>query len=179
MSESLFSHASQEWYTPGYILDAARMLLQGIDLDPASCEEANKTVQAKCFFTREDDGLSRKWHGRVFLNPPGPVKGDKSTKGIVNRFWEKLVEEWIDDRVTEAVFVCFSIEQLQTLQNTLRSPFNFYICVPKRRIAFEGAGTSPCHGNAIIWLPGDGSSHEDRFVKAFGKIGGCMKPIWE
>lgn len=179
MSESLFSHASQEWYTPGYILDAARALMGDIDLDPASCEEANKIVKADKFFTREDDGLKQEWIGNVFLNPPGPVKGVKSTRGIVNRFWEKLVAEWRNGRVTEAIFVCFSIEQLQTLQNTSCSPLNFHICVPRKRVSFDGAGTSPCHGNAIIWLPKGYYYRSLRFKEAFGAIGGCMQPNWE
>jgi ParB family chromosome partitioning protein len=162
-------------------MDVAREVMGGIDLDPASCEEANKTVGATHFFTREDgeNVFHIPWDGRVFLNPPGPVKGDKTTKGIVNRFWEKLVEEWKDGRVTQAVFVCFSIEQLQTLQNTLYSPFQFFICVPKKRVAFTGSGSSPCHGNAIIWLPGDRCSNPTQcFFRVFDKIGGCTQPIW-
>jgi hypothetical protein len=150
----------------------------GIDLDPASCGEANKTVQADLFFTREDDSLNLPWEGNIFLNPPGPIKGDKSTKGIVNRFWEKLVSEWYSRRVCQAIFVCFSIEQLQTLQNSKYSPFDFCICVPKKRVAFIGGGISPCHGNAIVWLPYIDELHADnKFFGAFGGIGGCVRPL--
>ena len=37
------SSASQEWYTPAPILERVRAVLGPIDLDPASCEEANPT----------------------------------------------------------------------------------------------------------------------------------------
>ena len=40
----------------------------GIDLDPASSAEAQKTIKAKKFFSAADDGLGKKWRGRVWLN---------------------------------------------------------------------------------------------------------------
>jgi hypothetical protein len=35
-----------------------REVLGEIDLDPASCADANKIVRAKQFFTQEDNGYS-------------------------------------------------------------------------------------------------------------------------
>jgi hypothetical protein len=42
---------NNEWYTPGDIIEAARAVLGGFDLDPASSEIANRTVRAARFFT--------------------------------------------------------------------------------------------------------------------------------
>ena len=44
-----------------------------IDLDIASCEEAQKTVQATHFFTKSDNALIQVWLGRIYGNPPYSV----------------------------------------------------------------------------------------------------------
>lgn len=63
-----FERAKQttdEWYTPQYIIQS----LGDFDTDPcAPLQPLYKT--AKVMYNKEDDGLSRKWEGRVWLNPP-------------------------------------------------------------------------------------------------------------
>lgn len=54
-----------EYYTPLQVVACVRQALGAIDLDPASCETANKIVQADRIFTREDNGLAQEWHGRI------------------------------------------------------------------------------------------------------------------
>ena len=51
-----------EYYTPPAIIEAARQTMGGIDLDPASCEQANRTVQAANYFSAEDNGLLQPWY---------------------------------------------------------------------------------------------------------------------
>jgi hypothetical protein len=67
----LRTSVSHEWHTEAPIVAAARQVLGGIDLDPASCAEAQETVRAARFFTKEQDGLTRPWAGRVFMNRSG------------------------------------------------------------------------------------------------------------
>lgn len=56
-----------EWYTPKEIIQA----LGEFDLDPCTSEAAYKlNHSAKHYFTKEDDGLSKEWFGRIWLNPP-------------------------------------------------------------------------------------------------------------
>ncbi len=62
--------ASDEWATPGWLADALACEFGPFDLDPAA---SASNAKAPRFWTREDDGLSQPWKGRVFLNPPyGP-----------------------------------------------------------------------------------------------------------
>jgi len=59
---------TDEWYTPKYIFD---YLGVEFDLDPCSPgKDIANWIPAKTHYTQLDDGLSKKWHGKVWLNPP-------------------------------------------------------------------------------------------------------------
>src|SRR6185503_16868537 len=66
------AYDTDEYYTPLEVLEDARRVLGVIDLDPASCEAAQKRVQAKTFYTKENDGAHPliPWFGKTWLNPP-------------------------------------------------------------------------------------------------------------
>lgn len=57
--------SKDEWLTPPFIIDA----LGEFDLDPCS-PTVRPWPTAKIHFTEEDDGLSKNWSGRVWMNPP-------------------------------------------------------------------------------------------------------------
>ncbi len=171
---------SPEWYTPTPFVEAARSVMGGIDLDPASHAEANERVKATRFFTAEDDGLVQPWRGRIFLNPPG---------GLVAGFWLKLVNERLMARVDQAIWIGYSLEQLQTLQQVeaMFTPLHFPLCVTAKRIAFvENAAkrearqaklralgktpnknSSPSHSNYIAYMGGNTIG----FAEVFGVFG--------
>jgi hypothetical protein len=161
---------SADHQTPDYIVEPARQVLGQIDLDPASCREANKVVRATSYFAPPHDGLLKDWDGRVFLNPPGgsliltKKKREKmkltdveamelaeqwgaeserwKTKSRAVAWWRKLCEEWLGDRAHEAVFVGFSIDVLQASQGEKTWPgmLEFPVCVPEKRIRFVSNG---------------------------------------
>jgi phage N-6-adenine-methyltransferase len=62
-----FSSATDDWETPQALFDELAWIFGGFTLDPCA------TVHnAKCarFFTRAEDGLTQRWEGKVFVNPP-------------------------------------------------------------------------------------------------------------
>lgn len=80
---SLSSHqsarmGSDEWMTPPEILDA----LGDFDLDP--CSPINRPWDTAAeHYTTLDDGLSKPWRGRVWLNPPFGREADKWMRKMV------------------------------------------------------------------------------------------------
>lgn len=183
------SSDSPEWFTPRPIVDAAREVLGGIDLDPASHAEANRMIRARRFYDERANGLRRPWSGRVFLNPPG---------GFVAEFWHRLIDAWEAREITAAIWIGFSIEQLQTLQGyEVRSPLAFPFCVPDRRIPFvESTAKREIRRRALLeenrgrrreglelkaWKEAAAPSHANyvtyigrapaRFARVFGTIG--------
>ena len=72
MSLALFETAgvspeSDEWYTPAWLFEALGV---EFDLDPCSPGAPASSVPAKRHLTKEDNGLTAEWSGRVWLNPP-------------------------------------------------------------------------------------------------------------
>jgi len=149
-----------EWYTPSDIIEAARAVLGGIDLDPASCEEAQETVRAERYFTEEQNGLEQEWGGRVFLNPP-------FAHPTVKYFAEKLVESYVAGTVTHAVYLsnaCTDTGWWQALAS--KGP----VCFPQGRIKFKGPldqGQSPTLGQTLIYLGDD----RQKFSEVFSGFG--------
>ncbi len=165
-------HSSKtvEHYTPECVYEPARALMGGITLDPASCEEANKSVQAAHFIGLPADGLACSWNAfgepsRVFLNPPGgtlvrrgstwiPAKGG-GARSAAAVWWGKLVNEWLAGNVEQAVFVGFTLEILKTTQDAALCVLPvqaFPRCYPAKRLRFGGL-PSPTHANVIAYLP--------------------------
>lgn len=148
------SSATDSWGTPLDIIRRVYNVLDGIDLDPASSEAWNKTVNAEHFYTKDQNGLVQPWAGRVFVNPPGGKTAGKSNTGL---WWDKLTKEVARGKITDAIFVAFSVEALAMTQQFDRCMLDFPFCIPAKRIAFVSEGeakSSPSHSNAIVYVPG-------------------------
>lgn len=159
---------SVEWYTPPDVVERARDALDGIYLDPASCEFAQKTVRAIKWYSKEDNGLSRPWKGAVFLNPPGGREPGAA------HWLRYLMQEYKENRVSRAVVIGFTLEILQTMQGQGVKPSAFSICVPSRRLKYRmpnGDGSKqPPHSSVIFGIGITG----DRFANAFRDMGDIL-----
>jgi len=145
-------HVSQsvgenEWYTPPDIIARARSAMGGIDLDPASCDAAQARVKAKRFYTIADDGLAKRWRGRVWMNPP-------YSRDLCRRFIEKLSKAYTDGKVTQACVLVNNATETAWLQAMLKTCSG--VCFPAGRITFlnrDGeASNSPLQGQVIAYL---------------------------
>lgn len=61
------------YFSPPHIVEVARQVMGGIDLDPASCREANEMiVKAERYYSDDPlrSGLLNPWNGRVWMNHP-------------------------------------------------------------------------------------------------------------
>jgi hypothetical protein len=175
------SSASNEHYSPSLIVSPGRQVLGHIDLDPASCAVANETIRADVFFTREQDGLTKRWDvagptTRVWCNPPG---GTDEAGSVQRAWWFRAARAWVTGEIGQAIFVCFNLGLLQTTQievpEGLPLPLDFPLCFPSKRIAYNvateengrvgqpslfdpkvptvRAGKSPPGASAIVYLP--------------------------
>jgi hypothetical protein len=156
---STMSSTTFECHTPAAYIEAAVEVLGGIDLDPASSADANQTVGAAEFFDEDIDGLTRDWHGRVWLNPP-------YGRSLTSRFVTKLVDEFDAGRVSAAITVVnaygFDARWFQPL-------FRHLLCFTDHRIQFYGGG--PTFGSLFAYLgPG-----RRRFARVFAQFGTIVK----
>jgi phage N-6-adenine-methyltransferase len=151
---------AEEWYTPAKYIEAAREVMGGIDLDPATCAEAQAVVQAAQWYSREDDGLSLSWHGRVWLNPPYSYPA-------VEQFTAKLCAEVEAGAVDQAIMVVNNCTDTGWFHATVKSAA--VLCFTLGRIPFlgPGAGSSPLQGQAFFYF-GDCS---DEFRRVFSQFG--------
>ena len=154
--------ADNEWFTPPEYLEIARKVLGDIDLDPASHPAGQKTIQAKRFFTLKDDGLTKEWSDRVWLNPPyaQPAIGD---------FVEKLVSGVAAKRVTAVILLTHNYTDTGWFHKAAGAAQA--ICFTRGRIRFialDGGIAAPTQGQAFFYF---GSNGINRFISAFKEVG--------
>ena len=168
MPRGALGTGENEWFTPQDYLVLVRRVLGAIDLDPATHIQAQKTVRAARYFTRDDDGLSRKWHGRVWLNPP-------YSRDIIADFVNKLIAELCAGRVDAAIMLTHNYTDT-TWFHEAASMANA-ICFTRGRIPFIRLGAdeaepgTPTEGQAF-WYFGKQPS---LFASTFEDVGLVMR----
>lgn len=148
-----------EWYTPAEYVEAARAVMGGIDLDPASSNAAQQIVQAAEFFTAQDDGLTRAWHGRVWMNPP-------YAQPLIYQFIEKMIEQVTSGNVDHAIVLTHN--STDTLWFHRLEEIAVRICFTRGRIAFvdpQGNICAPTQGQAFFYMGDFPQAFDETFTK--------------
>lgn len=152
---------NNEWYTPSQYIELACKVLGNIDLDPASCELANETVQAERFFTVEDDALAQEWIGKVWMNPPYSTE-------LITKFTEKFVDEFTEGRITEGIVLVNNATETAWFVNMANTASA--VVFPRGRIRYlspSRESLTPLQGQAFLYF-GDNSQ---RFLSVFRRLG--------
>lgn len=149
-----------EWYTPPEYIAAARAVMGGVDLDPASTLRANEIVGAARIFTLADDGLGRPWRGRIWLNPP-------YAQPFVADFCAKLIDSYYSGAVDQACALVNNATETEWFYGLASMASAF--CFPKGRVRFwhPERKSAPLQGQAVVYL----GPRPDDFREAFGGFG--------
>jgi hypothetical protein len=157
------SKATPRWGTPAEYVEMARRALGGrIELDPMSEPRFNRTVGAERIYTAKNNGLKQSWRCETMLiNPAG---------GLVVEAWDKLISEFEAGYISRAIWIGFSVEQLNILADELFHPHDYSLLTCRKRISFvrhDGYRGAPGHANYVCGL---GVAVDD-FERAFAGMG--------
>lgn len=158
---------TNEWYTPARYIEAARQVLGGIDVDPASCAVANTTVQAPVWYGKETNGLTHDWPGRVWLNPP--------YGGFSALFTARLVEQCRAGITTAAILL---VNAHSTETAWFQPLWDCVLCFTDHRINFvspDSAASGSTHGSVFAYLGPEPGRFREVFSR-FGAIVGRWRP---
>lgn len=167
LSENNEDRDSNAWYTPAKYIEIARTVMGSIDIDPYSCEEANKVVKAKKFFTENDNALTKDWNliGRatVWANPP-------YGRGIIDKCTSKIIEEYYKGGISQAIILVNNATETAWFQELASEASS--ICLVSKRIAFYNTDNKEVSGNTrgqvFIYL---NETDNGAFKREFSSIG--------
>jgi len=163
-------HVSQntgesEWYTPQLYIDAARLVMGSIDVDPATTKEVNKRIKAKKFYTKEKSGLEKRWTGTVWMNPP-------YAQPIIREFCETFLSKYKNAEITQGCVLTNNATETAIGQAMLNACSA--VCFPNGRISYwDGSGqpkNTPLQGQMILYF----GKWNAKFYEVFSEFGVCL-----
>lgn len=165
---------SNEWYTKPVYIEAARIVMGSIELDPASCPAANAIVQAERYFAKEQNGLLQDWRARsLWLNPPY-ARSEHYQSGI-GLFIKKCLSAYESGDILQAIILATTEVNAKWFQPLWAYP----ICFADHRVKFSAPVKDPrgvyqhMFGTCFVYL----GPNEARFTEVFSKFGRRVRAI--
>lgn len=156
------SSASVEWFTPPEIIEAVLKLYQGeITTDPAARMHNDPALPVSYSYTKEENGLSWPWKGKVYLNPP--------YSGRVLLWMDKAVKEYRAGNIQEILILWKSSTDTQAFRKI--TEIADHVCFISGRLKFSGSKNPAPFPSALFYA----GHHKDAFRDLFSEFG----PIWQ
>ncbi len=152
-----------EWYTPPDYLEAARVVMGSIDVDPASARKANERVGATVFYDAGQNGLLQAWHGNVWMNPP-------YAQPLISQFASALVEKFSAGEVDQACVLVNNATETAWCQRLLAAASA--LCFVRGRVRFltpDDVPGAPLQGQLVLYLGGRPEAFNEHFMR-FGQV---------
>ncbi len=156
-----------DWYTPQEHIEAARKVMGSIDTDPASSKNAQVTVKAENYFTKENTGLDKEWKGKVFMNPPYSMPE-------IKQFTDKLISEIEAGRVDEAIILTNNSSDTSWFHSLLS--VSAMACLTKGRIPFyslENKTMATRQGQCFFYV----GNNQEKFSSTFKQFGAIIQTL--
>lgn len=154
-----------EYYTDPRIVNAAREVMGGIDLDPASSEIANRIIRASTFFDELDDGLQQAWFGKVFMNHPFSRAG--------NPLWvNKLISQYENGLIEQSCNICFAATSEVWFRPLHKYPQCYLVPRTNYYLPDGRKKTGVTKGSVVTYL----GPNVDKFAGVFSEFGEVKIP---
>ena len=147
-----------EYYTPMEIVEAARLVMGSIDLDPASSAKANERIKALKYYS--EGALEKPWFGNIWMNHPFSRINNPLFVG-------KLVEWYESMSGRQACCITFAATSGKWFQPLLNYPqcflsprTNYYMPDGKKKRGVT-------KGSVVTYLGGN----TEKFKEVFGRFG--------
>lgn len=157
------SQGNNDWYTPAETIEAAREVMGGIDLDPASSDQANQVVQASHYFTQKTNGLQQEWFGRVWMNPPFSMP-------LIQQFADKMAVEFASGRVQQALVITNNGTDTQWFHTLLKTSKVFCLLRGRAKFYSPDSDIIAARQGQVIFYLGDQSEKFTQVFSAFGAV---------
>jgi phage N-6-adenine-methyltransferase len=155
-----------EWFTPQEYIVAAREVLGDIDLDPASCPEAQKIIKAARYYTKAVNGLEQRWYGRIWLNPPFSFPA-------IEDFTTRAREAFEQNEIESAIVLTNNCADTGWFHRLFEGSC---VCIKEGRINFwrpDRDSTGNRQGQAFFYFGSDAA----KFSEIFGKFGTIVQRV--